>query len=257
MNHRLQISLIQTSLLWEDVTGNLSMLGDKINRAENADIILLPESFTTGFSMKRGVAHEPEMVVDWMKEMAVKKNAAIGGSIFAKDGNQAFNRFYFVTPEGEVHFYNKKHLFSLTREHEVFNAGNSQCIVTYKGWNISLMVCFDLRFPVWMRRTETHNYDLLLLVANWPERRSYAWNQLLISRAIENQSYVAAVNRVGMDANEVWHAGDSLIIDPMGKILSKGRSFTDSIIKSEIQLETVTKVRNALPFYNDGDSFSL
>src|SRR5687768_5638498 len=170
------------------------------------DIILLPETFTTGFSMKKEMAEKDDTTLNWMKKMASVTQAAIAGSFFVNDGGKCFNRFHFVTPEQEVFLYNKKHLFSLTNEQHIFTAGNKHTVVSFRGWNISLMVCFDLRFPVWLRRSEHHNYDLMLLVANWPERRSYAWNQLLIARAIENQAYIAAVNRIGLDGNGVLHS---------------------------------------------------
>lgn len=258
MKNNLDISLVQTSLFWEDVDANLKMLEDKVLANQKpSDIILLPETFTTGFSMKKYMAHDPGPVVEWMKKLAAEKNACLGGSVFALEHNKAFNRFYWVTPEGEVSFYNKRHLFSLTKENEIFHPGSTHCIVEYKGWKIALMVCFDLRFPVWMRRTTSHDYDLLLLVANWPERRSYAWNQLLLARAIENQSYVAAVNRVGVDGNGILHAGESMVINPMGKVIANGKSFHDAVVNAEIHHDFLEDVRHNLPFFNDRDIFSI
>ena len=140
---------------------------------------------------------------------------------------------------------------------EIFSSGDKQVIVEYKGWKISLMVCYDLRFPVWMSRTEMHDYDLMLIVANWPEKRSFAWNQLLIARAIENQCYVAAVNRIGKDGGDILHSGDSIVIDPMGQSVAKGRAFAEEQIHTTIKYSKLQSIRKSLPFYDDRDEFTL
>ncbi len=258
MKETLRISLIQTDLFWEDRDQNIQHLTNKIAQLDkNTDIIVLPETFTTGFSMKKEMAETGSSTVNWMKEMARSANAAIAGSLFVNEDGKCYNRLHFITPEGEVTIYNKKHLFSLTHENTFFTAGDRQVVVDYKGWKISLMVCFDLRFPVWMRRSEKHNYDMILVVANWPERRSYAWNQLLIARAIENQAYVVAVNRIGTDGTGILYGGESGVIDPMGQHIAKGNPFADQYVQATIEYSRVQSIRKALPFFNDGDRFTI
>lgn len=258
MQEELHISLIQTSLYWEDTNKNIEHFTNIIAQLNSqTDIIVLPETFTTGFSMKKELATDGNEVLDWMKKMAALKNSAIAGSFFVKEADKCYNRLYFVEPDGKVTIYNKKHLFTLTKEDKIFSPGNRQVIVEYKGWKISLMVCYDLRFPIWMRRSENHDYDMILLVANWPERRSFAWNQLLTARAIENQSYVVAVNRIGKDGNEILHSGDSVILDPIGHVIAKGRSFTNEVVNASIQYSRLRLTRKSLPFFNDGDNFKL
>lgn len=258
MQDLLNISIVQTELFWEDADKNKAHFGLLIEDIEKGvDIIVLPETFTTGFSMKGEMAEAGSDTVDWMKKIASEKQAAIVGSFFVNEGGKCYNRLHFVEPNGKVSIYNKKHLFCLTNEQETFTAGNKQVVVEYKGWKISLMVCYDLRFPVWMRRTEAHQFDLLLLVANWPERRNLAWKSLLIARAIENQSYVIGANRVGKDGTDMTHSGDSAIIDPMGEYLAVGEASRDMIVHGAIQFSKLDSVRKALPFYKDADRFEL
>ena len=258
MKEELNISLVQTELFWELPAKNISHFTNIISQINNeTDIIILPETFTTGFSMKKELAESENDTINWMKKMADDKQAAIAGSFFVNDDGKCYNRLHFVEPDGKVTFYNKKHLFTLTKEDEIFTAGDKQVIVEYKGWKISLMVCYDLRFPVWMRRSEKHNYDMILLVANWPEKRSFAWKQLLIARAIENQAYIAAVNRVGKDGEGILHSGDSAVIDPMGQYVIKVGSFTGDTVNTKIEYAKLDSIRKTLPFYNDKDEFSF
>jgi omega-amidase len=255
MREQLKISAIQTHLYWENRTQNLQHFTQLISTIQNADIIVLPETFTTGFSMNNSLAESDRVTLDWMKNMAAQKNAAIAGSFFVNENGKNYNRLHFVEPNGNVTIYNKKHLFCLTNEQEVFSSGNEQVIVNYKGWNISLLVCYDLRFPVWLRRTHKNDYDLLLLVANWPERRSYAWNQLLVARAIENQSYLVGVNRVGNDGTGVLYGGESVVLDAMGQPIIKGEPFKEEIIECTLDYTILQSIRKNLPFYEDGDDF--
>ena len=258
MKEELYISLIQTNLYWEDRSKNIEHFTNILAQLEpGPDIIVLPETFITGFSMKKELAEAGNETLDWMKRMARQTQAALAGSFFVNDNGKCYNRLHFVTPDGRITIYNKKHLFRLTGEHEIFSAGDKQVIVEYKGWKISLMVCYDLRFPVWMRCSEAHEYDLMLLVANWPEKRSFAWNQLLIARAIENQCYVAAVNRIGKDGNGILHSGDSMVIDPMGQCIVKSSPFAEVQITTTVQYSKLQSIRKSLPFYNDRDGFSL
>jgi omega-amidase len=258
MKEQLHICLVQTHLHWEDKEKNIEHFTNILAQIEpGTDIVVLPETFTTGFSMKKEVAEKETTSVDWMKKMAAQYNLTLVGSLFTEEEGLCYNRLYFVEPTGKTSFYNKKHLFRLTNEQEIFAPGNTQVVVDYHGWKISLMVCYDLRFPVWMRRSQVHEYDLLLLVANWPEKRSHAWNSLLVARSIENQSYVAAVNRVGNDGNGFLYAGDSAVLDPMGKTMAKGKPFMEQRVYATLDYTALQKVRTTLPFYEDRDGFTL
>lgn len=258
MKEELNICLVQTRLYWEDRVKNIEHFTNILAQVKiGTDIVILPETFTTGFSMKKEIAEPGEKTVEWMKGMAAKYQVTIAGSFFVNEDGKCYNRMHFVEPDGKFSIYNKKHLFRLTNEQEVVSAGNEQVIVDYKGWKISLMVCYDLRFPVWMRRSNTHDYDMLLVVANWPEKRSHAWRSLLTARAIENQCYVAAVNRIGKDGNDFLYVGDSALINPMGLHVASGKPFTDELIYSTMQYSKLISIRNALPFYEDRDEFKL
>jgi len=253
----LNIAVIQTDLVWENAEANLERFGAKIASIEKpVDVILLPEMFATGFSMQpEKMAAEmngPELT--WMKKWAKEKNAALCGSLAIKENNKFYNRLFWVNPTGEVFSYNKRHLFSLSDEPKIYTAGNERLIVEYKGWKICPLICYDLRFPVWARNTDA--YDLLIYSANWPERRIHAWQSLLIARAIENQTYVVGVNRIGNDAHDISHTGDSMIIDPLGMVLQHAES-TDTILYASLKKSELEKIRTSLPFLNDADSFSI
>jgi omega-amidase len=256
MKDQLNIVMVQTDLFWEDREKNLEHISGLIASVNNADIIVLPETFTSGFSMNKKIAESDSVTLDWMKKTAASKKSAVSGSFFVNDNGKCYNRLHFVEPDGKVTIYTKKHLFSLTREQDVCSAGTNQVVIEYLGWKISLVVCYDLRFPVWMRRTPSNDYDLILLVANWPERRSHAWNQLLIARAIENQSYVIGTNRVGKDGTGILYGGDSLGIDPMGKVMARGNPFTEEVVQVRFEHSYLESVRKALPFYDDKDTFN-
>jgi predicted amidohydrolase len=258
MSDLLHICLVQSALAWEDKDANYAHFQQQLSLVKKGtDLVLLPETFTTGFSMKKEVAEKGNETLEWMKKMAAAHGLALAGSLFVEENEQLYNRLYLVQADGTVHFYNKKHLFRLTNEQEIFTAGNTQVVMNLKGWKISFMVCYDLRFPVWMRRSPVHDYDLLLVVANWPERRSLAWNSLLVARAIENQTYVAAVNRVGNDGNGFLYAGDSVVLDPMGKSLAKGKPFVSQLVYATLDAAKLQATRQALPFYEDRDGFTL
>jgi omega-amidase len=192
--------------------------------------------------------------VEWMQQQAKAKEAVITGSIIINDGRKYYNRLIWAQPDGALFHYDKRHLFGLSNEHEHYSAGKEKLIVEWKGWKICPLVCYDLRFPVWCRNTE--NYDLALFVANWPERRNMAWKNLLVARAIENQSYVAGVNRIGNDGNEIYHSGDSSLIDPMGDVVFTQADvpFVKTFILTK---ERLNYVREKLPFLNDADEFSI
>jgi len=256
----LQIALIQTALHWQQPEANRKMLQPQITALSGkAHVIVLPEMFTTGFSMQP--ANFAEVMdgetVQWLKALARQTDAAITGSIMIKENDLYYNRLLWVQPDGVVHHYDKKHLFTLSGEEQVYQAGSTKLVVTYRGWKICPMICYDLRFPVWSRNIKGDEaYDVLLYVANWPERRSYAWKQLLIARAIENQCYVAGVNRVGTDGNKLYHNGLTTLIDPMGEVLYQKEN-DEVVYIGTLDYGHLTNVRKQLPFLNDADGFTL
>jgi omega-amidase len=222
----LKIAIVQTNLLWEDVPGNLALFESKIDAIkEKINLIVLPEMFNTSFSMNPSVCSEkPEgKSCQWMKKKAAEKNCIITGSILTNENDRYYNRLIWMTPEGSYQYYDKKHLFRFAGEHEVFSAGKEKITPSLKEWNFRPLVCYDLRFPVWSKNTfnKKFEYDCLLYVANWPEKRRDAWMSLLVARAIENQAYVIGVNRIGTDGKGNAHSGDSMVINPKGNILAQ------------------------------------
>jgi omega-amidase len=271
----LTITTIQTNLHWEDKAANLKMLEEKImGIKEKTEIVVLPEMFNTGFTMqpeKLAETMEGETVA-WMKRVAMEKRVVLVGSVAVKTEERTetglsertetvssyTNRLIWMLPNGQCGYYDKRHLFAFAGEDQHYTAGNKRLIASVKGWKINLQVCYDLRFPVWARQSssELPEYDLMIYVANWPERRSHAWKTLLQARAIENQSYVVGVNRVGNDGNNIYHSGDSMIVDPLGEVLYTKKDEEDihTITIDKAQLDTV---REKLPFLKDGDGFSI
>ncbi|XLS28915.1 amidohydrolase [Flavobacteriaceae bacterium M23B6Z8] len=255
-SQELTISLIQSNLYWHERAANLEAFSEKIeNIQEETDLIILPEMFTSGFTM------EPEQVsetmdgktVQWMHRMAALKNTAITGSIVIKEDGNYFNRLIFVFPEGTLEYYDKKHTFTLAGEHKVYAAGTNLKTILYKGWKIRPLICYDLRFPVWSRNTD--DYDLLLYVANWPEPRVNAWDALLKARAIENMAYCVGVNRIGEDNNGHTYVGHSAVYDVLGDrklFLETPTIETITLSKSHIH-----QYRNKLKFLDDRDEFIL
>ena len=252
----LRVTLIQSKLLWENIDANLSMFEEKISSIENTDVILLPEMFSTGFSMKpeRFAEEMNGKTVPWMRAMAEKRNAAICGSVMIKADGKFFNRLIWFQPEGNFFTFNKRHLFRMGEENNHYTAGEKKLIVDYKGWKICPLVCYDLRFPVWSRNTE--NYDLLLYVANWPQRRNHAWKSLLVARAIENQSYVIGLNRVGDDGNKIQHSGDSSVVNAKGEILFQ-EADNEIIHTTELSKSELLDYRKEFPVLMDRDNFDL
>ena len=254
----LKITLIQSHLHWENPEANRDMFEEKIrNLKEETDLIILPEMFTTGFTMNAEPNAEDEngFTLTWLKELAIAKNCAITGSVIVKDNGLYYNRLYFVTAEGTIETYNKKHTFTLAGEHKTFTAGRNKAIIEYKGWRICPLICYDLRFPVWARNTE--DYDLLLYVANWPEKRISAWDALLKARAIENMSYCVGVNRVGLDGNGHNYVGHSAAYDVLGEQISTKEYETEFTETITITKKHIEDNRNHLQFLNDRDIFSL
>ncbi|RYU94705.1 amidohydrolase [Emticicia agri] len=254
----LNVTLVQTNIYWEDATANRAMLEEKIfSISTPTDLIILPEMFTTGFTMNPAKVAEPMNLhtTRWMKQMAAQTGAVITGSVVIKEDNSYFNRLLWVSPNGEVDFYDKRHLFRMGKEHEVFTGGNKKIIKALKGWKICPLICYDLRFPVWSRNADLA-YDLLIYVANWPQIRMYPWDSLLVARAIENQSYVIGVNRTGLDGNNIVHAGHSAIIDFAGKVLY--REINSEVVHQHIISKTaLDEFRQKFPAYLDADSFEI
>lgn len=253
----LVVTVVQADLLWQDAAGNRRHFTTVIeDLQEPADLIVLPEMFTTGFSMDA-----PELAetmdgdsVAWMRKMAASSNAAVCGSLIIADNQQYFNRFICASPAGDLQCYDKRHLFRLAHEQDHYAAGADLLTFELKGWRICPLVCYDLRFPVWSRNRDS--YDLLLYVANWPERRHRAWETLLRARAIENQSYVAGVNRTGSDGNDIPYIGGSAIIDHLGEDLANLGDQTGTV-SVELDLEQLRVFRERFAFHKDADSFTL
>ncbi len=256
----LSVTIIQSNLFWESVDQNLNQFEIKINLiSEKTDLIVLPEMFTTGFTMnptQYAESHEGKGLC-WMQVIAKNKNCALTGSISVNDNGNYYNRLYWVYPDGTYKFYNKRHLFSMGNEPEHYVAGNEKIIVEYKGWKICPLVCYDLRFPVWSRNLKKDPYDILIFVANWPAARTYPWKQLLIARAIENQCFVVGVNRVGDDGNKIGHSGDSLVINSRGEILSATNSNEEITETLDLNKQELLEFRKAFPVLNDGDHFEI
>lgn len=254
----LKVTLIQSHLHWENPVANrthFTLLFDTIS--ENTDLIVLPEMFTTGFTMNAEVvAESPDgTTILWMKEEAKKHQAAITGSLIIKDDGHYYNRLYFVSPDGGIETYDKKHTFTLAGEHKTFKAGNTLKQIEYKGWKIRPLICYDLRFPVWARNTD--EYDLLLYVANWPDRRVAAWDALLRARAIENMAYCIGVNRTGLDGNGHQYTGHSAAYDVLGAHVSTKALEKEFVNTITLSKSHIIKNRKHLQFLNDADHFTL
>jgi omega-amidase len=250
----LKTTIIQAPLFWENIEENLNYFENQIQELPETDLVVLPEMFTTGFSMDVSKTDDGEKTVTWMKKMAKNNQFAICGSIKIKENNLFYNRLYFITPNQEVSFYNKRHLFTLANEDKVYTRGTEKVIVNYKNWKICLQICYDLRFPVFARNVE--NYDLLIYVANWPIPRINAWDALLKARAIENMCYTIGVNRTGTDANEISYNGHSQVVDYLGNYCITPYEETThktTIINQQEMLET----RKKLNFLNDKDTFVI
>ena len=266
----LSITTIQTNLFWENKSANLRMLEEKINSIpQKTEIVVLPEMFSTGFSMNSSSLAETMdgPTIEWMQEVAAKNGIVLTGSIIIEEAQKFYNRLFWILPNGKYGYYDKRHLFAFANEDKYYTAGNKRLIAQVKGWKINLQVCYDLRFPVWTRQAspltplpergeQEPEYDLLLYVANWPERRSHAWKTLLCARAIENQCYVVGVNRVGKDGNDVYHSGNSMIIDPLGEVLYHMADDED-IFTITLEKEHVEQVRTKFPFWKDADDFKI
>ncbi|REE27746.1 putative amidohydrolase [Winogradskyella pacifica] len=258
MSNVLNVALIQTSLVWENPKENRRLLNDKINTiTKGVDLIVLPEMFTSGFTMNPKLVAET-MTGDtmvWLTQLAKEKEAAIMGSLVIFENNNYYNRMVCVEPSGTITTYDKRHTFTLAGEHNVYTAGIEKVMFNYKGWKICPLVCYDLRFPVWARNVE--DYDLLIYVANWPKVRIKAWDALLEARAIENMTYCIGVNRVGLDGNNHEYSGHSVVYDVLGTRMDNLSENEDAIAIVVLEKDTITKYREKLNFLNDRDNFNL
>lgn len=251
----MRITLLQTALVWEKPDANRRRLAEKLEAlAGYTDLVLLPEMFTTGFSMNAAALAEPMdgPTVQWMQEQAGRMGAALCGSFICRENGAFFNRLLFVRPGGECSVYDKKHLFKLAGEHEHYTPGNRKTLVEWMGWRIRPLVCYDLRFPEWARNQPEAPYDLLVYVANWPERRAHHWRTLLAARAVENQAYVAALNIVGVDGNGHGYVGDSAVIDFNGQPLAQLHGH-EGVVTVPLERGPMIDFRQKLPFLADMD----
>ena len=252
----LKVALVQTSLAWENPEANRTQLENKVSTI-SADLIVLPEMFTTGFTMNASEVAEPMHgeTIAWLKTLSKTKNAAIVGSLVITENNNYFNRLVFIEPNGKLTTYDKRHTFTLAGEHKVYEAGKEKVIINYKGWKICPLVCYDLRFPVWTRNTE--DYDLLLYVANWPKARIAAWDALLKARAIENMAYCIGVNRVGLDGNNYEYSGHSGAYDVLGNRMDSIPEQLETVEIVTLEKAHIHNYREKLGFLKDRDVFNL
>ena len=248
----MKISIIQQDIVWADVAENIRKADAAVDSLPGADLYVLPEMFSTGFcTLPEGIAEEADgPTLQWMKSKSAQLNAAVAGSVAVQEGGRYHNRFYFVKPDGSVSHYDKKHLFTYGGEHKHFTAGNERVVVEYKGVRILLEVCYDLRFPIWSRNHG--DYDMILYVASWPTVRVAAWKSLLVARAIENQCYVAGVNRVGNDPTNEY-SGGSMVIDPYGKIIASCEDGVEMAVSADVDMDMLDAFRAKFPVLNDSD----
>ena len=248
---KLHIAVIQVDLFWENPEQNRIQFTQIINALpQNTDLVVLPELFTTGFTMHIEMAETMKgETILWMQNLAQQQQVAIVGSIIVSENNNVYNRLLFVHPNGKMEYYNKRHLFTLAGEDKVFTAGNELLVVEYKGWKICPLICYDLRFPTWSNNTV--NYDLLIYVASWPKKRIAAWDALLKARAIENMSYTIGVNRIGNDANGIEYSGHSVVLDTLGNTMTAFKPNVEGIQIVTLQKQKQDNLRASLGFLKD------
>jgi len=258
MTDELKITIVQTNIHWEDKNENMEMFSHIIrDMAQHTDLVILPEMFSTGFSMRPSLIAEAinGPTVSWMGKIARQFNAVVTGSIIIKENKDFFNRLIWMPPEGNYEYNDKRHLFRMGEENLKYSAGNRKLITNWKGWRFRPLVCYDLRFPVWSRNR--NDYDMLIYVANWPEARRKVWKNLLVARAMENQAYVVGVNRVGIDGRDISYAGDSMIVDPRGNIVSEISTYDESVKTISLSLNELIAFREKFPVHLDADDFRI
>lgn len=248
---------------WEDTEKNLGHFESIFTKLSPCDLVIIPEMFSTGFSMNCALADMQGMVLNWMKSMSKKYGFALTGSAMIGEQGKYYNRLFFVEPSGKFHSYDKKHLFRMAMEGQHYSAGEQRLIVDYCGWKICPLICYDLRFPGWSRNQPIGEkgtdpvYDLLIYVANWPEKRALAWQSLIGARAIENYSYCIGVNRIGEDGNQIPYRGNSVVIDPQGKRVAETPDFTEDFCYAELDLNYLHQFREQFPALKDADNLLL
>jgi omega-amidase len=265
----LRITLVQTNLHWEDKKANLDMLQKKIaGIRDETRLIILPEMFSTGFSTEKELLAESMdgPTVEWMKKTSAEKKAILTGSIMARDESEGITRYHnrlvWMLPNGDYGFYDKRHLFAYGQEDQHFSPGKNRLVTQVNGWKISLQICYDLRFPVWLRQSKIKGeedqleYDLLIVVANWPSARSLAWRTLLQARAIENQCYVVGVNRTGTDGKGLQYVGESMVLGPLGDMI-RIMGAEEEIFSHTLDHQHLDEVRSKFPFWRDADGFLI
>jgi predicted amidohydrolase len=254
----MKATIVQCGLKWEERDANLAHISALLDEASSdSGIVILPEMFTTGFTMNPEPLAEgmDGPAVTWMKERSAAGSYALCGSLIIGDEGRYFNRLVFVTPDGQVTYYDKRHLHTMSGEHTVYNRGNKRVIVSYREFNFNLLVCYDLRFPVWSRnRGDT---DVIVYSANWPSVRSSVWKALLVARAIENQCYVIGVNRVGENPDGTKYTGDSAIISPKGELLASLDPGAEGVVSAMLSREVLDRYREDMPIWRDADPFEL
>ena len=258
----MKVTIIQTNLHWENREKNLNHFDGLFTKiTEQTNLIVLPEMFTTGFSLDPERVAEPHMgpTFNWMLQKAKEKNAVVVGSIAVKDTNSFYNRLYWAQPNGDVSFYDKRHLFRMAHEDQKYTAGKEKIIKTISDWKLLPLICYDLRFPVWSRnfKKKLPIYDVLIYVASWPETRNYQWKQLLIARAIENQCYVIGVNRIGKDGNDLNYIGNNLVINPRGEIINQSLPNEECIETVFLDKTYLEDFRKNFPVGLDSDDFEI
>lgn len=255
----MNITLVQQEIHWGVKSLNLSNFDKVLSELYGkTDLVVLPEMFSTGFSVDKPELAENTSgeAIDCVKRWANEGNFAVASSFMASDGDRSYNRGFFCMPNGEIHFADKRHLF-IGDEQKYFTPGNKHLDVVFRGVKFRLLICFDLRFPVWSRNVSGNDYDVLLYTANWPKDRIEAWDALTVARAMENQSYVCAVNAVGEDSYNVKHNGHSVALDPRGKVLARFDDFETGVRSFDVDMAYLEKVRNRLPFWRSADKFSI
>ncbi|EJX08541.1 carbon-nitrogen hydrolase family protein [gut metagenome] len=257
----MKLTLLQTDICWENKPANLQHVQHMLQMLSGStDLVVLPELFSTGFSMNIEALAEPVEgpTITLLRQWAQHYQLALAGSYLAVDSSSStyYNRAFFLTPQGECYFYDKRHLFRMGHENDYYTAGTEQNIIHYQGWNIQLLICYDLRFPVWSRNTN-NAYDLLIYVANWPAARRKAWDTLLPARAIENQAYVCGVNRTGIDGNLLKYNGGSAVYGPKGETLASIPDFTATGTTIELSPDTLHQFREIFPAWQDADQFTI
>jgi len=258
MTQSLHLALVQCELAWEQPAKNRQHLSGLVkNLPDEIDLVVFPEMFATGFSMH--VENHAETMegetIQWMKQSAAEKQLVVAGSLMIREEGKFFNRFVFAFPNGKLEYYDKRHLFSMGEEHQHFTVGQNRKVIQIKSFRILPQVCYDLRFPVFSRNRQ--DYDLMINTANWPAPRREVWQTLLKARAIENQAYVAGINRVGQDANGINYLGDTCIIDPKGKVMLAAEDNTEQVIKAKLSKDSLEKFRNNFRVLPDADDFEL